>query len=75
MHLASIMGTRTLSFFPSFPPCSKERWGCYNEENAHYLVPDIKCPVKRCNKACMYYNCIDGFKHDYVLERIVKIIG
>ncbi|MBN1234002.1 MAG: glycosyltransferase family 9 protein [Candidatus Coatesbacteria bacterium] len=74
MHVASTMGTRTLTFFPPFLSCSSKRWGPFDASRSHFLVPDIVCPSGKCSSKCKYHNCLDAFNPSEVMKTILNIL-
>jgi len=74
LHLASAVGTATVSIFCPIVACSPKRWGPMGEGH-RVFVPDVP-PCDACTgQDCAYYDCMDRVRPEEVVATISSILG
>lgn len=73
MHIASAVGTSTLSFFCPIHVCSPIRWGPWGNKNIS-LVPDgLYCSSCKFDK-CKNYNCMERITVESAKESALELL-
>ena len=74
MHIAAIVGTPVVAFFPPIPQCSPIRWGPYTEKKKVFIADNTTCTL--CHGVpCKSNICMDQIKVDDVLLAIKQLLN
>jgi heptosyltransferase-3 len=73
MHLASAVGTPTVSFFSPARSCSPRRWGPLGAIRQIILPPVPECP--RCSgRKCEHYDCMAKIETGPVVQSVKELL-
>ena len=73
LHIASIVGTPVVAFYPPIIQCSPMRWGPYTEKKKIFTADNKQCEVCR-GGACQSNICMDQITVTQVVSGIRELI-
>ena len=73
MHIAAIVGTPVVAFFPPIVQCSPVRWGPYTHKKKIFLADNKACFLCK-GSPCRSNVCMDQITVDEVLAAAEKLI-
>jgi heptosyltransferase-2 len=72
MHIAAILGTPVVAFFPPILQCSPVRWGPYTEKKKVFIADNKTCTLCHGSR-CRSNVCMDQIKIDEVVLAIRQL--
>ena len=73
MHIAAIVGTPVVAFFPPIVQCSPVRWGPYTRKKRIFLADDKTCPLCK-GSPCRSNVCMDQITVSEVFFAIKELL-
>ncbi len=73
MHVAALVGTPVVAFFPPIVQCSPMRWGPYTRKKKIFLADNQKCPLCK-GSPCRSNVCMDQIAVEEVFSAIKKFL-
>jgi ADP-heptose:LPS heptosyltransferase len=73
MHIAAIVGTPVVAFFPPIVQCSPVRWGPYTNTKKIFLADNKNCPLCK-GSPCRSNVCMDQITVDEVFFAIKEFL-
>lgn len=74
MHIAAILGTPVVAFFPPILQCSPVRWGPYTEKKKVFIADNKTCTLCH-GSPCRSNVCMDQIKVDDVVLAIKQFLN
>ena len=74
MHIAAILGTPVVAFFPPILQCSPIRWGPYTEKKKVFIADNKTCTLCH-GSPCRSDVCMDQIKVDDVVLAIKQLLN
>jgi ADP-heptose:LPS heptosyltransferase len=74
MHIAAILGTPVVAFFPPILQCSPVRWGPYTEKKKVFIADNKTCTLCH-GSPCRSNVCMDQIKVDDVILAIKQLLN
>ena len=73
MHIAAVLGTPVIAFFPPILQCSPVRWGPYTEKKKVFIADNTVCTLCH-GSPCRSNVCMDQIKVDDVVVAIKQLL-
>ncbi len=73
LHLAAILGTPVIGFYPPIQQCSPVRWGPVTEKKKIFLADAQQCSVCQ-GKPCQSNKCMEQITVEQVLQSIKELL-
>ncbi len=74
LHIAAVVGTPVIAFYPPIQECSPRRWGPLTEKKKVFTADDALC--ERCKgRTCQGNDCMDQITVDQVLQAALKFLS
>ena len=74
LHIASIVGTPVVAFYPPIIQCSPKRWGPYTEKKKVFTSDNTKCELCK-GGPCQSNICMDQITVDQVLSAVKELLN
>lgn len=74
MHIAAVVGTPVVAFFPPIVPCSPVRWGPYSARKKVFVADNKTCTLCH-GSPCKSNVCMDQIAVDDVLHAIKLLLN
>lgn len=74
LHIASMVGTPVVAFYPPIIQCSPKRWGPYTEKKKVFSADNKKCELCK-GGACQSNICMDQITVEQVITGIRELIN
>jgi len=73
LHIAAVVGTPVIGFYPPVLVMSPKRWGPLTDKKAIFVPDPMKCPICK-NGKCRGSECMDQIGVKEVVETAIKLI-
>ncbi|HTR81580.1 MAG TPA: glycosyltransferase family 9 protein [Bacteroidota bacterium] len=73
MHIAAVVGTPVVGFFPPMIQCSPVRWGPYTEKKKIFVADNNRCPLCQ-GGACRSNVCMDEISVDQAFHAVKELL-